>query len=164
MLTASIACLNVPLVTSMADFDGTAFPSYKDNQNAHFLNLDRMNFFRDMTKPKTQDETDALKIRPSYLYDPLSGNDGKFENICPTYIATADCDIIRDEGEAYGIKLLQAGTKVTMRRYQGAPHVFLNMVTTRNSKLCMDDICAELISAHGGSPVLVAAPAPASTA
>jgi acetyl esterase len=48
--------------------------------------------------------------------------------LCPAYIVTAGFDPLRDEGEAYARKLVEAGVSVTLRRYDGFVHGFLNMV------------------------------------
>lgn len=44
-----------------------------------------------------------------------------------TYIATADIDPLRDEGEAYAQKLRECGNNVVMRRFRGVPHQFMHM-------------------------------------
>lgn len=47
-----------------------------------------------------------------------------FSRLPPAHIATAEFDLERDEGEAYGEKLRAAGNSVTMKRYKGVPHAF----------------------------------------
>ncbi len=44
-----------------------------------------------------------------------------------TVILTADCDPMRDEGEAYAEKLKGAGNKVVLKRFNGVPHPFMHM-------------------------------------
>jgi acetyl esterase len=43
----------------------------------------------------------------------------------PALIVTAECDPLRDEGEHYGKKLIQAGTPATIHRYESAGHGFV---------------------------------------
>lgn len=45
----------------------------------------------------------------------------------PTFLGTCEGDPLRDEGEAYGQRLAQAGVALTHRRYDGMIHAFLQM-------------------------------------
>ena len=49
----------------------------------------------------------------------------------PALIIVDECDVLRDEGEAYARKLIEAGVHVTAMRYLGITHdfVMLNAVT-----------------------------------
>ncbi len=66
-----------------------------------------------------------------------------------TYVATASCDPLRDEGEGYARKLVENGVQVTVRRYTGVPHPFMHMLVVKKAQMYMDDICDHLRMAHG---------------
>ena len=63
----------------------------------------------------------------------------------PTYIATAEYDVLCDEGEAYARKLADAGVPVRRHRYQGGTHGFArlhNLYPTADR--LMVDVASEL--------------------
>jgi acetyl esterase len=64
--------------------------------------------------------TDAADPRASILLAPdLTG-------LPPAYVATAGFDPLRDEGEAYALRMREAGVKVALRRHPGLVHSFAN--------------------------------------
>jgi acetyl esterase len=46
----------------------------------------------------------------------------------PTYLATAGMDVLRDQGEAFGRRLGEAGVDVEVRRFRNMPHGFASML------------------------------------
>ncbi|MCE9661021.1 MAG: alpha/beta hydrolase [Burkholderiales bacterium] len=45
----------------------------------------------------------------------------------PTVVFTAECDVLRDEGEAYADRLVAAGVTVTASHIKGLPHGFIRL-------------------------------------
>ncbi|TDW26785.1 alpha/beta hydrolase family protein [Rhizobium azibense] len=56
---------------------------------------------------------------------PLNASLEQLNGLPPALIVTDENDVLRDEGEAYGRKLSQAGVKVTSVRYNGTIHDFV---------------------------------------
>jgi len=71
--------------------------------------------------------TDATDPRVSILLAPdLSG-------LPPAYVATAGFDPLRDEGEAYALRMREAGVQVALRRHPGLIHSFANLTAVSRS-------------------------------
>ncbi len=62
--------------------------------------------------------------RKSIYASPLRASSEQLEGLPPTLIQVAENDILRDEAEAYGRKLDDAGVSVTTVRYNGMIHDF----------------------------------------
>ncbi|KAK7757279.1 hypothetical protein SLS62_000828 [Diatrype stigma] len=117
------------------------YASMVENEFAPCLNWARMDWFRQHYRPKSAAEQAALAARPICYKSPLYGD---LSGLCDTFVCTASCDPLRDEGEAYGRKLLEAGVRVSMRRYTGVPHPFMHMAPVKKARMYLDDICGEL--------------------
>jgi acetyl esterase len=56
----------------------------------------------------------------------------------PAYVATAGFDPLRDEGEAYALRMREAGVSVALARHANLPHSFANMTAiSRTAKAAM---------------------------
>ena len=75
--------------------------------------------------------TDAAE-RKQILLSPLQATLEELKDLPPALIQVAENDILRDQGEAYGRKLNEAGVNVTAVRYNGMIHDFgmLNALAT----------------------------------
>ncbi|WP_028933770.1 alpha/beta hydrolase [Pseudonocardia spinosispora] len=67
------------------------------------------------------------------------------EGLPPTYLATAEFDPLRDEGESYGKRLADSGVSVTSARFDGMVHGFFwTLAATPSASHVVDDIVAFL--------------------
>jgi acetyl esterase len=62
--------------------------------------------------------------RTNPLASPLRA--AALDGLPPTFIAIAEFDVLRDEGEAYASRLIGAGVKVAQKRYVGTVHGFFS--------------------------------------
>jgi acetyl esterase/lipase len=94
-----------------------SFPSIDENGEGYLLTKDSMvwfvNHYLGGADPKDP------HISPYYA-DDLSG-------VAPAHIITAEFDPLRDEGEAYGERLEDAGVPVEVKRYDGMIHGFYGL-------------------------------------
>jgi len=82
-----------------------------------FLSSSLMKWMWDLYIP------DAEKRKDIHA-SPLQATVEQLKGLPPALIQTAENDILRDEGEAYGHKLDEAGVPVTAVRYTGTIHDF----------------------------------------
>ncbi|WP_435154465.1 alpha/beta hydrolase [Amycolatopsis sacchari] len=87
--------------------------------NGFFLTDTDMTWFLNHYAPEGVDRTDPR-------LSPLLAKD--FSGQPPAYIATAGFDPLRDEGEAYGEKLREAGVPVTVSRQADLFHGYINFL------------------------------------
>jgi acetyl esterase len=67
------------------------------------------------------------------------------KDLAPALIITGECDVLRDEAEAYASALKAAGVDVTLRRYPGMPHGFFAMgAYVDQARLAVEETCATL--------------------
>ena len=91
--------------------------SYKQFGKDRFLTTPLMKWMYDLYLP------DLAKRKEIYA-SPLQASVEELTGLPPALIQVAESDILRDEGEAYGRKLDEAGVKVTTIRYNGMIHDF----------------------------------------
>lgn len=106
------------LVYPVTDLSSFETPSYVEFAEEHFLTTVQMAWFRDhyLADPEHAKDPRASPL----LADDLRG-------LPPALIITAECDPLRDEGEAYARRLGEAGVPVICKRYAGMIHPFFSL-------------------------------------
>jgi acetyl esterase len=104
-----------------ANFDT---PSYTALQDGYWLTREAMKWFWDSY---VSNQTN----RKEPTLSPLQASIEQLKGLPPVLIINGEFDVLRDEGEAYAHKLMQAGVPVTGVRYHGTIHdfVMLNPIT-----------------------------------
>jgi acetyl esterase len=104
-----------------ANFDT---PSYEKYEQGYWLTREGMKWF---WNNYTSKETN----RKEPTVSPLQASKEQLSELPPALIINGENDVLCDEGEAYALKLLEAGVRVTAVRYHGTIHdfVMLNAIT-----------------------------------
>ena len=101
-------------------------PSYHQFAEGFWLRRDAMQWFWDQY---TTDDAQRNEITAS----PLRASVEQLAGLPKALVITGEADVLRDEGEAYGRKLRQAGVDVTATRYEGIIHDFAMLNALRNT-------------------------------
>jgi acetyl esterase len=96
---------------------GMDTPSYKYFAEGPWLTKPAMEWFWNAYAPDVSE-------RKKPTISPLRASIAQLKNLPPTLIITDENDVLRDEGEAYALKLMHAGVDVTAIRYLGTIHDF----------------------------------------
>ena len=91
--------------------------SYTQFANGPFLTRKAMEYFIDANYP--------AENRDDVLAFPLRASLSQLEGLPEATIIVAENDVLRDEGEAYGRKLVEAGVPVVTTRYNATMHDFV---------------------------------------
>ena len=134
------------LVYPQVDF-GDDSPSMREFGDGHFLTRDAIKYFAD-----------------HYLADPRDGRQPhaspllaeSLEGLPPAFVVTAECDPLRDQGEAYAARLERAGVRTQLKRYDGMIHPFFSLCGVIDSgRTVVTDAAAALREAFRGSETRV---------
>jgi acetyl esterase len=104
------------LVYPVTDYDD-ASPSMTEN-DGYFLTRAAIRFFWNHYTASAED------ARNPYA-SPLKAK--TLEGLPPAFVITAECDPLRDQGEAYARRLAAAGVTAPSKCYAGAIHVFFQL-------------------------------------
>ena len=92
--------------------------SYMELQDGYWLTREGMKWFWNNYAPDN-----ATRNEPTA--SPLHASIDRLKGLPPALVITEEFDVLRDEGEAYAHKLMQAGVPVTATRYLGTIHDFM---------------------------------------
>jgi acetyl esterase len=109
----SYQCLFYPVTDARCDSQ-----SYEDFAEGYFLSSAMMYWFWQQYLPDAGQGDDPLA-------SPLRAD--RLADLPPTTLITAEFDPLRDEGEAFARRLLQAGVSVRLQRCEGMIHGFISM-------------------------------------
>jgi acetyl esterase/lipase len=99
----------------------------------------------------TKADMDALDA--AYLPPGIDRSDPRFSvlrapdlrALPPAYVATAGFDPLRDEGEAFALRLREAGVHVALRRHSSLVHTFANQIgISRGARAAMLEVAGAL--------------------
>jgi len=107
-----LACQILFWPVTHASLDTASYLQFAEN---YFLTRNMMRWFWDHY---TSDAAHRREIHAS----PLNATAAQLAGLPPTLIQTAEFDVLRDEGNAYGRKLDEAGVAVTCTQYNGMIH------------------------------------------
>jgi acetyl esterase len=88
-------------------------------------------------------KADMEKFEAAYLPPGVDASDQRISILqCPdlhglptAYVATAGFDPLRDEGEAYALRMRDCGVRVALRRHSGLIHSFVNQTAVNRTAL-----------------------------
>ncbi|HEV8395126.1 MAG TPA: alpha/beta hydrolase [Vicinamibacterales bacterium] len=105
------------LVYPLVDFTDHDSGSMREYAEGHFLTTAIMDYFADHYLPPGVD-------RRQPWVSPLNAN---LAGLPPAAVLTAECDPLRDQGEAYARRLRDAGVTASLKRYDGMFHPFFGL-------------------------------------
>jgi acetyl esterase/lipase len=111
-------------------------PSRRLFADGFMLTKGDMDYFEELYLPPGTDREDPrISI---FQTENLSG-------LAPAYVTTAGFDPLRDEGEAYALRMRNAGVPVALRRHPGLIHGFANQTAVcRTSRAAMHELSGAL--------------------
>ncbi len=114
----------------------TKHRSYELFSEGYFLSEAQMDWYKGHY---LSDPTEAADPRVSPLLAPdLTG-------VAPAHVVVAGFDVLRDEGEAYAERLLDAGVPTTLTRHAGIVHGLVNATGVGSvARRALDDAVAQL--------------------
>lgn len=103
--------------------------SYTEFECGYYLYREGMIWFWDQY-------TTSEKARREITASPLRATCNELRGLPPAMIINGEADVLRDEGEEYATKLLEAGVEVTALRVRAIIHDFVMLNALNNTNAC----------------------------
>lgn len=113
--------------------------SYKEFAEGPWLTKKAMQWFWDNYLPNKEK-------RKEITASPLQATTEQLKGLPPALVINGECDVLRDEGEAYEHKLNAAGVSVTGIRHHGTIHDFMMLNDLADTPACRNAI--DTITTH----------------
>ncbi|CEP11517.1 hypothetical protein [Parasitella parasitica] len=115
--------------------------SYKKFGEGYYLSNGLIKLF--YNNYKTEEGKDSILLCPGKAtVEDVAG-------VPPALLVTGEADVLRDEGESYGVKLLQANVPVTSVRMNGVIHGFMSIPMLHSEEtLTVIDITTKALCKH----------------
>jgi acetyl esterase/lipase len=113
--------LYYPVTDAAQDTD-----SYREFADGPYLTAAAMAWFWDSYLPDVAERNEVTA-------SPLRATIEQLTGLPETFVLTDENDVLRDEGEAYARRLLEAGVRTTSVRYNGTLHDFMMLNPLRTS-------------------------------
>lgn len=123
--------LTYPVCDSSGDYG-----SWRAFASGHLLTADMMRWFWRLYAPREAQRLngEAAPMRAARLNGSM-----------PTLVVTAECDILRDEAEAYAARLRAEGGSATFTRYPGMIHGFISVAPNHPASIAALEECARFL-------------------
>jgi acetyl esterase len=116
--------------------DWSTYREFGDGR--HGLGAALMKWFSDLYLPRPEDASD---VRASPVRATSVGS------LPAALVITAEYDPLRDEGEAYGARLADAGVPATVHRYPGTAHGFFALRENDDRQAALDEVARAIVVA-----------------
>lgn len=112
--------------------------SYDQFAKGYFLDRKLMQLYWDLYCPEKE-------RRKEITASPLQASIDDLKGLPPACVLTCEADVLRDEGEAYGRKLREAGVPVVSFRLHGVIHGCFNVPTVTPTSAAALDLVVSLV-------------------
>jgi len=152
-LPLKLIAAGTPTIDDLAQYSSASespFKSMQENEFAPTLNWARLAWFdRLKWSSLSSDPAVEAKQRERIGWTKNLLDAPNFKGLAKTVLYTAGADPLRDEGEAYAMKLVENGVEVVMKRFPGVPHPFMHMdAALWQASQFIDMTCKEIRVAH----------------